>query len=48
MGFGQEQAEARARLTLGFMVTDHVLLVEEPSPKRRKLLRLRHRVLTQP
>jgi AcrR family transcriptional regulator len=48
MGFSSDQAEARARLALGFMVTEHLLLVEEPAARRKKLLRLRHAVLTRP
>jgi AcrR family transcriptional regulator len=47
LGFSAVQAEARARLALAYFVGDHVILVNEPPAKRRKLLQLRYELLTQ-
>lgn len=47
MGFSREEADARSRMALLYLVGDHVVLANEPASQRRKLLRLRHRVLTE-
>jgi len=48
MGFGEQPAEARSRLTLAYFVGDHVLLLTEPAARRRRLMRLRFELLIRP
>jgi AcrR family transcriptional regulator len=45
LGFDAEEAEARSRLTLAYFIGDHVILVKEPSRKRRRLMLLRFEAL---
>ena len=45
LGFDQEEAEARSRLTLAYFIGDHLIFVQEPSRKRRKLMLQRFEVL---
>ena len=45
IGFSEEEAEARTRLTLAYFVGDHVILVREPPALRRRLLKLRYELL---
>jgi AcrR family transcriptional regulator len=45
LGFDSEEADARSRLTLAYFIGDHVILVKEPSRKRRALMRHRFEVL---
>jgi hypothetical protein len=46
MGFGEDEAAARGRLALLYLVGDHVLLAPESAAQRRKLLKLRHEILS--
>lgn len=48
MGFSQSESEARAYLANVYLLGDHIILEKEPPAKRRRYLRLRHRMLTAP
>jgi AcrR family transcriptional regulator len=48
MGFEEEEAEARSRLTLSYFVGDHILLLTEPPARRQRLLKRRFELLIRP
>jgi AcrR family transcriptional regulator len=46
-GFSADQADARARLFAVYLSADPIFFAPEPAARRRQLLRLRHRILTE-
>lgn len=46
-GFPPDQADARARLFAVYLSADPIFFAPEPAARRRQLLRLRHRILTE-
>jgi AcrR family transcriptional regulator len=48
MGFSKEEVEARARMLAVYLMSDPFVFAHEPRSRRRRLLRLRHRLLTSP
>jgi AcrR family transcriptional regulator len=46
MGFSAAEADARSRLTLAYLVGDHMLLVKESAANRRRFMAIRQRSLT--
>jgi AcrR family transcriptional regulator len=46
IGFSKDEAEARARLLAVYLMSDPFVFAKEPRSRRRRLLRLRHRLLT--
>jgi AcrR family transcriptional regulator len=45
IGFDEDEAAARGRLGLLYLVGDHVLVTPESAAQRRKLLPIRHKIL---
>jgi AcrR family transcriptional regulator len=45
-GFSARQADARSRMLATFLSAEHTVLLTEPPAKRKRLLRLRHEILT--